>query len=78
MEELDGVNSLECKAGHNSVAWSGVHENCCEETLKKYPKPTTSCENVGSQQAISKECVEAVEKLWFQWKGKLSCFNLES
>lgn len=50
-----------------------------EKLLRNIPNQQPAVKMLGHNRlAISKECVEAVEKLWFQWKEKLSCFNLES
>lgn len=58
MEELDGLNNLVCKAGHNSITWSEVHvlmRIVLKERLLKNPNPTTTYEVTGSQQAGHKE-----------------------
>lgn len=82
MEKLDGLNSLECEAGHNPVTWREAHvlkRTVVKEKLSKKHHPTSSCEDLGSQQAGHKQGLcEAMEKIWFQWKGKLSCFKMES
>lgn len=68
MEELDGLNSLECKAGCSSVTWSGVNVLMRvfvkEKLLKNIPNQQPAVKILGHKRlAITKEWVEVVEKV---------------